>query len=525
MTASRPVPRKSIRCAIYTRVSTDHGLEQEFNSLDAQREASVAFIKSQAHEGWVCLKDPYDDGGFSGGSMERPALQRLLEDVRLKKLDVIVVYKVDRLTRSLADFAKLVELFDAHEVSFVSVTQSFNTTSSMGRLTLNVLLSFAQFEREVTGERIRDKIAASKKKGLWMGGVVPHGYRVENRKLLIEPGEAEEVKLIFDLYCQLESIPALVRELDQRGIRSRVRKRSFGEPVGGITFMAGPLSHLLQNRIYLGEINHKDQSYPGEHERIIDQGQFDQVQSILRVGRTRLTDRYVHSGAVLAGLIYDDRGNRMSPTYVQKGGVRYRYYQSSVLAHGLKSRAGSVSRVSAHEVEGLVAAAVSRDGKDLLTEDTACVREIVARVEVQTNLIRVTVRHVEGNDVDSKLKVLSLPWSKPSNSRKRDILGDHPHLSSRPIRTEARTRLLKGIAQGRRWLDLLINNREHDIRALATQHDVSEKTVRSTISLAFLAPDIVQAAIDGKLPRGLGISHLADLPPDWSEQRRQLRIG
>ena len=208
-------PGKTIvRCGIYTRVSTDQGLDQDFNSLDAQREASEAYIKSQAHEGWICLEQVYDDGGYSGGSMERPALQSLLEDVRARKLDVIVVYKVDRLTRSLADFAKLVEQFDAHGVSFVSVTQSFNTTSSMGRLTLNVLLSFAQFEREVTGERIRDKIAASKKKGMWMGGVVPHGYRVENRKLLIDEREAAEVRMIFELYHQLKSTPKLVEELE-----------------------------------------------------------------------------------------------------------------------------------------------------------------------------------------------------------------------------------------------------------------------------------------------------------------------
>ena len=316
---------RTIRCAIYTRVSTDQGLEQEFNSLDAQREASESYIKSQAHEGWICLKEQYDDGGYSGGSMERPALQKLLEDVRQKKLDVIVVYKVDRLTRSLADFAKLVELFDGSEVSFVSVTQSFNTTSSMGRLTLNVLLSFAQFEREVTGERIRDKIGASKKKGLWMGGVVPYGYRVENRKLLIEPNEAAYVKLIFDLYCQLKSIPALVRELDQRNIKSRVRKRSSGEEVGGIGFMAGPLSHMLGNRVYLGEINHKDKSYAGEHEPIIGIAQFDEVQQIRKLVSTGPVRRYERSGALLAGLIYDDQGNRMSPTHAKKGNVRYHY--------------------------------------------------------------------------------------------------------------------------------------------------------------------------------------------------------
>ena len=224
-----PISRTVRRCAVYTRVSTDQGLDQEFNSLDAQREASEAYIKSQAHEGWSCLKDQYDDGGFSGGSIERPALQRLLEDVRQRKLDVIVVYKVDRLTRSLADFAKLVELFDAHDVSFVSVTQSFNTTSSMGRLTLNVLLSFAQFEREVTGERIRDKIAASKKKGLWMGGAVPHGYKVENRKLLVDEQEAKEIKLIFERYAELKSLPALVKDLERHGIQSRVRKLASGQ--------------------------------------------------------------------------------------------------------------------------------------------------------------------------------------------------------------------------------------------------------------------------------------------------------
>ena len=302
-------PSKTTRCAIYTRVSTDQGLEQEFNSLDAQREASEAYIKSQAHEGWVCLRDAYDDGGYSGGSMDRPALQTLLVDVKAGKLDVIVVYKVDRLTRSLADFAKLVELFDAHQVSFVSVTQSFNTTTSMGRLTLNVLLSFAQFEREVTGERIRDKIAASKKKGLWMGGVVPYGYRVESRKLLVDDAEANDVRLIFELYCELTSIPALIRELEDRGIRSRVRKLALGHEIGGIPFTTGPLSHMLGNRMYLGEINHRDKSYPGEHEPIISVDLFDAVQTIRGEGGSHKRNDYERSGAMLASLILDDKGS------------------------------------------------------------------------------------------------------------------------------------------------------------------------------------------------------------------------
>ena len=271
------------RCAIYTRVSTDHGLEQDFNSLDAQREACEAYIKSQASEGWTLVRGHYDDGGFSGGSLERPALQQLLDAVRMNKLDIIVVYKVDRLTRSLADFAKLVELFDAQGVSFVSVTQSFNTTTSMGRLTLNVLLSFAQFEREVTGERIRDKIAASKKKGIWVGGVVPLGYRVEDRKLVVDEAEAATVRSIFERYLALGSMLALLAELRERNIRTRRRTLSSGRVIGGVFFTKGPLAHLLKNRMYLGELNHHGQSYPGDHAPIVDRETFEAVQ-------TRLTE-------------------------------------------------------------------------------------------------------------------------------------------------------------------------------------------------------------------------------------------
>ncbi len=387
---------QSIRCAIYTRVSTDQGLEQEFNSLDAQREASEAYIKSQAHEGWVCLRDLYDDGGYSSGSMERPALQKLLEDVRRRRLDVIVVYKVDRLTRSLAGFAKLVELFDAHQVSFVSVSQSFNTTSSMGRLTLNVLLSFAQFEREVTGERIRDKIAASKKKGLWMGGVVPLGYRVEDRKLVIDEAEANEVRLIFELYNQLKSIPALIRELDARGIRTRVRKLASGGTVGGIPFTNGPIAHLLGNRVYLGDINRRDKIYPGEHEPIISAELFNAVQEIRRSNANSKTRGYERSGALLAGLIYDDAGNRMTPVHAKKGGVRYRYYQSWVLAQGQKAKAGSVCRVPAGEVEQVVAEAIQKHREMIpavsgVGSGVQIVRDHVAKVVVHRDRLVVSL--------------------------------------------------------------------------------------------------------------------------------------
>src|SRR6202167_5745203 len=265
---------KAVRCGIYTRVSTDQGLEQDFSSLDAQYDASQAYIRSQAHAGWTLLKSKYDDGGFSGGNTDRPALQLLLSEVRAGKVDIIVVYKVDRLTRSLADFAKLVELFDQHSVSFVSVTQSFNTTSSMGRLTLNVLLSFAQFEREVIGERVRDKIAASKAKGIWVGGSVPLGYASVNKKLVVVPEDAETVRVIFQRYLEVGSIRDLVEDLDRKEIRTRRQILSTGKPRGGIRFGVGGLSQLLRNRFYIGEVAYKGAIHPGEQEPILDRTLF-----------------------------------------------------------------------------------------------------------------------------------------------------------------------------------------------------------------------------------------------------------
>ena len=332
--------KPALRCAIYTRVSSDQGLEQDFNSLDAQREAAEAYIKSQAHEGWRLIRDHYDDGGCSGGTMERPALQRLLEVIRAGRIDIVVVYKVDRLTRSLADFAKLVELFDAHKVSFVSVTQSFNTTTSMGRLTLNVLLSFAQFEREVTGERIRDKIAASKKKGMWMGGVVPLGYRVEDRKLIVEEEEAKLVRKIFERYLELGSIPALQGELRGEAVVTRERRLANGKIIGAVALTNGALSYILKNRHYLGELNHHGRSWPAEHEPIVDVGLFDAVQARLAENLNRAANRKAKSGALLMGKIFDDRGNPMSPSHAVKKGARYRYYVSSSDCSGPEGRGG-----------------------------------------------------------------------------------------------------------------------------------------------------------------------------------------
>src|SRR5258705_596138 len=302
---------KPVRCAIYTRVSTDQGLEESFNSLDARLDDLQAYIRSQAHAGWTLVRSKYDDGGFSGGNTDRPALQRLLEDLRAGKVDIIVVYKVDRLTRSLADFAKLVELFDQHGVSFVSVTQQFNTTTSMGRLTLNVLLSFAQFEREVTSERIRDKIAASKRKGLWVGGMAPLGYDTKDRKITVNDAEAERVRTIFRSYLRLGSLSLLMADLRQQGIVTKVRTLKSGEKVGGIPFTRGPLAHLLRNRFYVGEVAFKGALLKGEQIAIVDRELFDAVQARLDAQINGYRTARSNSEALLSGRIFDDRGNRM----------------------------------------------------------------------------------------------------------------------------------------------------------------------------------------------------------------------
>jgi DNA invertase Pin-like site-specific DNA recombinase len=343
-------PIKSVRCAIYTRVSDDQGLEQDFNSLDAQYEASQAYIRSQAHAGWTLLRAKYDDGGFSGGNTERPALQRLLNDIRAGKIDIIVVYKVDRLTRSLADFAKLVELFDQQNVSFVSVTQQFNTTTSMGRLTLNVLLSFAQFEREVTSERIRDKIAASKRKGLWVGGMAPLGYDTKDRKITVNQREAERVKLIFQRYLELGSLNLLMADLRAQGIVSKQRNLKDGSTAGGIPFTRGPLAHLLRNRFYIGAVTFKGEILPGEQPAIIDRKLFDAVQAKLDQQVVSFKTTRMTSGALLAGKLYDDRGYRMGPSHSRKAGIKYRYYLSTALLQGQRKDAGSVSRVPAEAI-------------------------------------------------------------------------------------------------------------------------------------------------------------------------------
>src|ERR1700738_5188500 len=356
-----PPRTKVFRCAIYTRKSSEEGLEQDFNSLHAQRESCDAYIKSQRHEGWTPLPALYDDGGYSGGSTERPALKRLLADIQSHLIDVVVVYKVDRLTRSLADFAKLVELFDAKDASFVSVTQQFNTTTSMGRLTLNVLLSFAQSEREVIGERIRDKIAASKQKGMWMGGVPPFGYRAQNRKLIIVDSEAEIVRFIFRRYAELGSVRLLKDELEARGIRSKLRTSASGRISGGKPFARGPLYLILQNRIYRGEIVHNKQSHLGEHEPIIDQPLWDAVQAQLASNAAQHNDGgKTRPPSLLVGMLFDGDGNRMTPGHAVRKDTRYRYYVSRSLITKDRTETSAGLRIAAAEIQNLVSSRVHR---------------------------------------------------------------------------------------------------------------------------------------------------------------------
>jgi site-specific DNA recombinase len=349
---------KLVRCAIYTRKSTEHGLELEFNSLDAQREACEAYIKSQMHDGWTALPARYDDPAYSGGNLERPALQKLLSDIDAGRIDVVVVYKIDRLTRSLADFAKLVEAFDKKAISFVAVTQQFNTTTSMGRLTLNVLLSFAQFERELSSERVRDKIAASRQKGKWTGGGIPLGYDVNDKKLVVNPSEADTVLFIYQRYLDLKCLRRLKAALDEKGIVSKQRANSSGCNPGGIRFTYGPLAYLLKNRTYLGEMGHKGQWFVGEHAAIIDPALFNAVQELLKTNSiTRRHQRSDHQSA-LQGLLFDDHGNRMSPSFSNKRGVRYRFYVSSAILTARGSQTASVRRVAAPELEQSIMAAL-----------------------------------------------------------------------------------------------------------------------------------------------------------------------
>ncbi|MFO1148088.1 MAG: recombinase family protein [Alsobacter sp.] len=531
-------PTKRLRCAIYTRVSTDHGLEQDFNSLDAQRDAAEAYIKSQAHEGWTLIRTAFDDGGFSGGSMERPALQRLLADIRSGKIDVIVVYKVDRLTRSLADFAKLVELFDANQVSFVSVTQSFNTTTSMGRLTLNVLLSFAQFEREVTSERIRDKIGASKKRGLWVGGMVPLGYASQEKKLVVVEEEAERVRLIFRRYLELGSLNRLLRELRDRGIVTKLRMLSTGRTRGGIRFTRGSLAYLLRNRFYIGEVVYRGSICPAEHEPILDRSLFEAVQHKL-TGQQQGRARERHgSQALLTGKLFDDKGNRMSPSHARKAGRTYRYYISSALHQGRREELGSVPRVSAPDIEAVIVRAVREHCPvaAALSADELIERHLVRARLSSASIVLDLLPHdaksslqAANGDADQDEPTpekITIAWTRAPTRRARDIIlpkeaGLKP---VQPIDASTRATLVRSIALGRRWLAEIVAGRVESPQVIASREGCSPRRVTMMISLAFVAPELVRAAIDGRLPRGIGFSRLVDPPAEWSRQAEMLGL-
>ena len=569
--ASRPNGPGRNRCAIYTRKSSEEGLEQDFNSLDAQREACEAYILSQKSAGWIALPDMYDDGGISGGTMERPALRSLLAAIGAGQVDTVLVYKVDRLTRSLADFAKIVDAFDAKGVSFVSVTQQFNTTTSMGRLTLNMLLSFAQFEREVTGERIRDKIAASKQKGMWMGGNPPLGYDVQDRKLVINPREADTVRDIYRRYATLKSVRALKEELDQEGIVSKARINRFERATGAMALARGALFLMLQNRIYRGEIVHKENAYPGLHEAIIDEALWDEVQAALAVNRVeRVTRSTAMAPSLLAGFVYDDSGERMSPTHANKKGTRYRYYVSQSLIKGGRPKASaSACRVPAADLETIVedrvcsllrdeaaifdaagpatvasrkslietAADLARRWPSLPAPDRrAILHALVARIDVRPETVDIAVRSAVLPNIvkpdldirrlsalaDTPTQVLSVPARVKRTGMEIRLLieGASGAAHRQPDRS-----LLRLIAQARRFNDLLTSSNGATIAELAAKVGVSRSYFTRVFRLSFLAPEITKAIIQGRQPAEFNAIRLmgaGQFACPWPDQCREL---
>ena len=511
-------PAKTLRCAVYTRKSTEHGLELEFNSLQAQREACEAYVKSQASEGWQLLARHYDDPAYSGGNLDRPGVQALLKDIEAGLIDVVVVYKIDRLTRSLADFAKLVEVFDAQAVSFVAVTQQFNTTTSMGRLTLNVLLSFAQFERELASERVRDKVAASRKKGKWMGGSVPLGYDSRDKRLVVNPAEATIVRTIFTRYLELGSFQKLINELDEAGIVTK-RRQIGGRITGGIPFTYGPLAYLLKNRTYLGEAGHGGRWYPGEHEPIVDRATFEKVQNLLQTNSAGRTGRRERTGALLTGLIYDDRGNRMSPSYSVKNGVRYPFYVSSPVLRGRKTEAGSLSRLPAREVEAEVLLAlrqhVPSDEQHSALSPRQFIEQSAEQIVVRRDRLEVTLTEPNG----ATTSTLQIPWS-PEQRRGLTEVNEGSDAPTPPPDIA----LVQSIVRAHQWLKLLTDGAYDSIEALSAEIGMHPKVIRSRIKLAFLAPELTKTLLSYSAATPPQLTQLCN-PLNWAHQCHQLRIS
>jgi site-specific DNA recombinase len=513
------------RCAIYTRTSTEEGLSQDFNSLHAQAEACAAYIRSQTGEGWRPLKTIYEDGGYSGGSMDRPALMALMADIAAKRVDVIVVYKVDRLTRSLADFAKMVEIMDAAQVSFVSVTQAFNTTTSMGRLTLNVLLSFAQFEREVTGERIRDKFAASKAKGMWMGGTPPLGYDIGKRALVVNEPEAETVRFIFQRFLETGSVHALKIDLDVNGVTSKLWTTARGVQRGGFAFSRGALYDLLGNSTYRGQVTHKGKVFAGQHDRIVDDELWDRVQALRNRGAKR--PKRLASGAKLIGKAFDDRGNAMSPTSVHKGARRYRYYVSTALTCGRPLEAGSMRRVPMAALEAAIVAEVA----PLLAASWIADQPVASRALAALQKVVISTRTLtleltpDATDLDAApdadrseervLLVRPISFAKPRNSTTLIAAGGTRDAS------EVDRALTRALARAHAWTKKLEAGAVRSVAALAREEKLCPIYTRSILPLAFLAPDLTEQILEGRQPRTLTLTALlADpLPLDWARQR------
>jgi DNA invertase Pin-like site-specific DNA recombinase len=545
-------------------------LEQSFNSLHAQREACEAYILSQRHEGWSVIPTAYDDGGFSGGTMERPALKALLADISAGQVDVVVVYKIDRLTRSLFDFAKIVEALDAHTVSFVSVTQSFNTTTSMGRLTLNVLLSFAQFEREVTGERIRDKVAASKKRGMWMGGNVPLGYDLRDRKLVVNKKEAEAVRTIFRLYANLGAVRKVKAEIDILGLRTKLHTHASGKTRGGLPFRIGHIYTILRNHLYRGQIKHKGEVYVGDHEPIIDQALWDQAQAQLASNAAvRRSSKSSKDPSLLVGLLFDGKDNRMTPSHAVKNGKRYRYYISTNLIAG-KSRGrdcdrGEGLRIAAQEIEGHVITAIAMflaDQQKVMAELCAdgaapaianavlrqarifgeglkaegnldrheLIRSLIVRVRINDTSIcvelrRPALREKLGLPIDAVLRDIEPPLQlqMPAELRR---LGKEKRLivAAHAPKSNPDTALIKAVVRGHQWFEMLKSRKFLSITDITDAEILPRTYVGSLIPFALLAPDITEAILEGTQPIDLNLDRLINLslPIDWAEQRSVL---
>ena len=520
-----------ICCAIYTRKSTEEGLEQEFNSLHAQREACEAYVKSQVGEGWIANPSEYDDGGYSGGSTNRPGLQKLLKGIHRGEVDIVVVYKVDRLTRSLSDFAKIVDLFDRHKVSFVSVTQAFNTTTSMGRLTLNMLLSFSQFEREITAERIRDKIAASKAKGLWMGGRPPLGYDGQGRKLVINPEEANLVRHIFERYLELGSVLTLTAELKTRDTRSKRWTNKQGELVGGALFSRGALYHLLANPVYRGTICHHELRYENAHPAIIEETLWDAVRDKLDANVPNLpSSPRLAAQNLLHGILFDDQGNAMRTVHSTRRGQRYRYYVSSASLHKEGGIPGTLPRMSVGALDSFVversAAGLSPNWRPSEPIEDR-VRAAILRVTVSDKHVAIVLRadaassdqkleHASVRDVEDGIEVSIGIQLKQRQTAIVIAAPGAPRLAPRLDRA-----LLRALCLARAWAGLLASGEVDSVRDLALKHGFCNHYAAKLLPLAWLAPDLATTIMDGEQPKTLTLGALIKkaMPMEWNEQR------